>query len=555
MGKRPAPWANTLREDLLGNSGILRGEGGQGYFFLHLTLQEFLAAAALAHQVNVKGWEAKIDFDGQTVTVHDLVDHKAWDPRWQEVLLLFAGQLDDPVPWLALLAAPAPTPSNRLGDDVFRHRLALAALSLAEIPAARLRLCEALVDRITTDAFKLWWQHATNDTAEAVFHLSRAFPALGKTNGRENGQPLLARLVELLADQNIGVQETAAKAVKAIGAAAATPAVLARLADLLVATENYPVLLAAASTVAALGAAAATPAMLALLADVVVDEYASNRYAAAHAAHLGVGWQSIGAELADYLVDMHEHLLVEAAERTASAFEAKPAIPDSLARLAERLADENEHVRWGAALTVGALGVSGGHAPSSWRAWPSAWRARTSRAWWPSSACGRRQRGPWVDSALWPPRRRSWPAWPRCWRTETGTCGGRPEAVKAIGPAAATPEFLARLAELLAHGDAGVWVAAAQAAGAIGAPATPAILARLEALLADGDSGRAGGGSEGRGRTRRFGRHAGDPGPPGRAAGGRGPGRTAGGSGRREGTRLDGGHGGVPGPPGRPAGG
>ena len=32
-GEKSVPWANALREDLLGNSGILRGDPGQGYFF------------------------------------------------------------------------------------------------------------------------------------------------------------------------------------------------------------------------------------------------------------------------------------------------------------------------------------------------------------------------------------------------------------------------------------------------------------------------------------------------------------------------------------------
>ena len=75
--------ANTLREDLLRNSGASsRGEGGQGYFFLHLTLPECWPPTTLARLVNKKGvnekgWEAKIAIDGQTATVHDLVDHKA----------------------------------------------------------------------------------------------------------------------------------------------------------------------------------------------------------------------------------------------------------------------------------------------------------------------------------------------------------------------------------------------------------------------------------------------------------------------------------------------
>src|SRR5262245_44573442 len=103
-GEAPAPWANALRVDLTYNSGILRGSSTQGSFFLHLTIQEFLAAGAIAKIINEKGWEAPIEITSARVRVRHLVDSKVWDPRWQEVLLLLAGQLEDPVPLLMLLA-------------------------------------------------------------------------------------------------------------------------------------------------------------------------------------------------------------------------------------------------------------------------------------------------------------------------------------------------------------------------------------------------------------------------------------------------------------------
>ncbi|MBN2447762.1 MAG: hypothetical protein JXO22_13600 [Phycisphaerae bacterium] len=51
-GNATAPWATALREDLLQNSGLLRGHCERGFFFVHPTLQDFLAASALARRIN-----------------------------------------------------------------------------------------------------------------------------------------------------------------------------------------------------------------------------------------------------------------------------------------------------------------------------------------------------------------------------------------------------------------------------------------------------------------------------------------------------------------------
>jgi predicted NACHT family NTPase len=127
--ERHADIADSLLDDLIFNCGILRGSQIQGYFFLHLTIQEYLAAAALARLVNDdqgRGWETQIAFMGKKWLVSQLVDKKAWDPRWQEVITLLAGQMDNPIPLLELLCDPS-------RDDIFRHRLCLAARCLPEI--------------------------------------------------------------------------------------------------------------------------------------------------------------------------------------------------------------------------------------------------------------------------------------------------------------------------------------------------------------------------------------------------------------------------------------
>ena len=138
-GVSSAPWSNALREDLVHNSGLLRGDAEQGYSFLHLTVHEFLAASALARVIDEKsrGWESVLQLADRDRAVGELVDAKAWDPRWIEVITLLAGRLSDPGPLLDRLSNPAPTPTNPTGDDEFRHRLNVAAMCLAEIPKAR----------------------------------------------------------------------------------------------------------------------------------------------------------------------------------------------------------------------------------------------------------------------------------------------------------------------------------------------------------------------------------------------------------------------------------
>jgi hypothetical protein len=100
---------------------------------LHLTFPEYLTACYLARLINDNGWvEPVVPFDGkeQLIPAKNFVDRKAWLPTWQEVILLLSGKLDDPVLLLEMLADDGK-------DDIFRHRLALAALCLPEIKEIR----------------------------------------------------------------------------------------------------------------------------------------------------------------------------------------------------------------------------------------------------------------------------------------------------------------------------------------------------------------------------------------------------------------------------------
>lgn len=177
-----ALWAQAFLTDLTENSGILHGTPEQGFCFFHPTVHEFLVAAALGSLINQQGWSAMVDVLGVRVSIRQLVHHKAWDPRWQEVLVFLAGQLNNPLPLVRLLA-------EETHDDLFRHRLVLAAVCLAEAQT-RIPPATALVGQLTTAVLSMWMAHAHTETLPAVEHLVHAWSSLAAVNGHIEGLPL-----------------------------------------------------------------------------------------------------------------------------------------------------------------------------------------------------------------------------------------------------------------------------------------------------------------------------------------------------------------------------
>jgi hypothetical protein len=358
--------ATTVVQELC-NDGILVPCGGtRSFLFLHLTFQEYLAACYLARRVDDGGWEAltvTVMRNGKLtpVTIRYLAGKRAWLPDWQEVIVFLVGKVSDPKPLLEMLSDPKPPRQDRYGDDVFRHRLALAALCLPEInQAPSTKHLALLVDRITSSAFTLWWEHNTNGTTAAVPHLTRALPALGQVNGQTNGVPLLELLCQRLRDQDARVRAAAARAVGGIGAGAGTAAILARLAELL-RDADWPVQSAAARAVGGIGAGAGTAAILARLAELLGDPDWDVHSAAAEAVRgigAGAGTEAFLARLAELLRDPHWDVRAAAAEAV-GGIGAGAATAAILARLAELLRDADGGVREVAAEAVARLASQG----------------------------------------------------------------------------------------------------------------------------------------------------------------------------------------------------
>jgi HEAT repeat protein len=236
---------------------------------------------------------------------------KAWDPRWQHVIVLLAGRLS---------LAPARYLLERLADeaedDAFHSRLAVAALCLPEIEQTdRDRLTE-LSDRIATRVAAAWWKNAMRNIQKAMPHLVRATTAVVRADGRveagafrpfeapgrelsataaQASRPLPEHLadllsapdpsvheVEFLADRDPTVHEVATRAVVVLGRAGATEPFLGRLVELL-ADADPIVRQAAARAVGGLGGAAATDPILARLAELLADADPSVRWYAVRA--------------------------------------------------------------------------------------------------------------------------------------------------------------------------------------------------------------------------------------------------------------------------------
>ena len=469
-GQATAPWANALRDDLVANSGLLRADDKEEYFFLHLTIEEFLTASALAQIIDDQGglgWESELTLEGRRRTVREFLDRKAWDPRWQEVICLLAGRLKDPLPLLEMLADPAPTPTNPEGDDFFGHRRALAALCRAEIPASVRsdEVCQRQIDRITAEVVSPRERHSRDGTGATDPHIYRALPALDQVNGRmpkcddkgewtapsdrdtTDGQTSV-RLLDPLAElfhrklHYFGQRELKSLAAGAMARLRAATAATPPVPEGLLPFEIWPE--AKGSAISAIDSlcVAPKPSMLEWLAHWLIVNGDVSQSAAKAIDKLGAAARPVVLErLAAYLHgdgDAYERTVSEIRSLCGSAFTSVIA-----EILAELLRHPDRDVQKRAARAICQLGAAAATPPILERL-----------------------------AELLP--------------DEEDCARGRSvaEAIADMGAAAATPPMLERLAELLRHPDCDVQDRAVFAIGGLGvAAATPPMLERLAELL------------------------------------------------------------------------
>jgi HEAT repeat protein len=445
----PTDVADALLLDLTQNSGLIRGDEEQHYFFLHLTFQEFLGASCLARLVSKKQgepWETRHELNGNVRTVRAWIDKKAWDPVWREVICMLAGRLDDAGRLLEMLSNSEPTTTNPTGDDVFRHRLALAGCCLAELTQSKRAQQSVLIDRITTDVVGLYWRAHDTVLRPAYRELERAMSALCQANGRvpSKGTPdrwgpeftgersqtvrLMDRVADLLHDGEWRVRAAAASEVGVLGPAAASDVILDRIAQLRHVDPESSVRYAAETAMNKLGSAAATPTFLARLADLLRD---ANGWVRRNAAEV-VG--ALGAAAATPLIlDLLADLLRVADSRTGT--------PTSVDQW------EDSRVRQAAVEAIRKMGPEAAN---------RAFLVRLADL---------------LRHADWEVRRSA------------------ATVVANLGAAAATPLILDRLVHLLRDEDRGVRSVAADAVGDLGVgAATETILSRLAVLLNDADA-------------------------------------------------------------------
>ncbi len=432
----PASVADALLLDLTRNSGLLPGGAEQGYNFLHLTIQEYLTAAGIARLANTQGWETELLVTGKKVTLRRLVDRKAWDPQWQEVIAMLAGQLVDPAPLLNML-------SDESRDDLYHHRLALAVQCLPELGSSIRQSHSELVDRITTDAFLGWCGITISRTGETVSHLTRTLPVLVQVNGciKSNaiGGPLsvmIQTFLELI-EKSLRRKDKLYQLEKVVSAYLTIMAIkmhlknepsglpLLKLVSRLLCDRRWKVCNVAGKVIGGIGSAAATPEILALLTDLFCKKKKKR-----------VIRNILRGSVTFYSESDYGRTAIDAVKGIGAA----AATQEFLASLAELLRHSDRFVRFNAAGAIEGIGAA--------VATPEILTRLAEVLSFPDGC----------RSDIW-------------------------NAVKAIGPAA-TPEFLACLTELLSHPDRDVQRSAAFALGGISATAvTSETLTRLAELL------------------------------------------------------------------------
>ena len=196
-------WADQLFNEVLTSSRMLRRlPGDREYAFCHPAFQEFFAASALIYLCESEGdgrrFDSNIEMAGQQITLSKLLDYMAWMPQGHGILLFLVGLSKYADRVIKLIRNPVAT-ANVGGDDIFSHRLSLAATSLTELDEqTRWKLGE-LVDAITEEVWRAWQAAHESGQLSLAKHLTDALLAVTRCNGCIDGVPIVQYLASQLA--------------------------------------------------------------------------------------------------------------------------------------------------------------------------------------------------------------------------------------------------------------------------------------------------------------------------------------------------------------------
>lgn len=174
FGYTDASFVDSFSKDLI-SSGLLQGSSEEGYWFLHLTIHEFLVARALAELINNEGWEIEVEKDGIRYPIYHIIDKKTWQPAWGEVIVLLAGLLDRPLELINLLIGYS-------HDDILLHRHGVAARCLQELASDQFDGNNELSSRIGRRIFYLFYWKIGYLHWEIIAHLKPGLSTLASIN-------------------------------------------------------------------------------------------------------------------------------------------------------------------------------------------------------------------------------------------------------------------------------------------------------------------------------------------------------------------------------------
>ena len=180
------------------------------FCFRDTTLLDFLAASHVAVAVNCGSWEEseievwQEESGWEKSRVCAVLDAHAFEPRWEPVIVFVAGLLQNPTPFIDMLA-------DRNRDDLYRHRLGLLCRCYRGLGAARATTVAKRMEAVFREVLRIarrcekddlghrmpWmeWVEMLLLSSDAGAHLCEALLDL---DGRYHGWTVAGKILELL---------------------------------------------------------------------------------------------------------------------------------------------------------------------------------------------------------------------------------------------------------------------------------------------------------------------------------------------------------------------